>query len=52
MFMSGPVSGYANLMSIYNNGNIIMGLSSTNPAFLIVYGSVDYLVFHQLIQIM
>jgi hypothetical protein len=45
MFMSGSVSGYANLMSIYNNGNIIMGLSSTNSAFLIVHGSIACRLF-------
>jgi hypothetical protein len=45
MFMSGSVSGFANLMSIYNNGNIIMGLSSTNSAFLIVHGSIACRLF-------
>jgi hypothetical protein len=44
-FMSGPVSGYANLMSIYNNGNITMGTSSTNNAFLIVNGSLACRLF-------
>jgi hypothetical protein len=39
MFMSGTASGFANLMSLYNNGNVTIGTSATNSAFLICYGS-------------
>jgi hypothetical protein len=43
--MSGTVSGFANLMSLYNNGNITMGTSATNAAFLICYGSIACRLF-------
>ena len=39
MFMSGTASGFANLMSLYNNGNITFGTSATNNAFVMCYGS-------------
>jgi hypothetical protein len=44
-FMSGPVSGYKNLKSIYNHGNVTINDSLSNDGFLLVYGSLACRLF-------